>query len=101
MVIEYQGKAYCSRDISPYEAAWKIEETPMILDFFASQGKMILGGDILTQDLQYTYDNWYYQENPNKTKSKNVKDSNLSAQEYILKYIRSHGAAYHVVIVVS
>ena len=42
-----------------------------------------------------------FQENPNKTKSENVKDSNLSAQEYILKYIRSHDAAYHVVIVVS
>ena len=28
-----------------------------------------------------------FQENPNKTKSENVKDSNLSAQEYILKYM--------------
>lgn len=47
-----------------YEYAWKEEDALKVIEHCLHQSIPILGGDVLrrhiyTQDIEYTYDNWY------------------------------------------
>lgn len=85
--------------ISPYELAWKIDDIKPILQWLSANNKVVLGGDVLDVNKEYTYDNWYY--NPDDTCSSfiNAKNSIEKASEYISNYIAINGADYYIVLV--
>ena len=85
--------------ISPYELAWKIDDTKAVLQWLSENNKVVLGGDILDINKEYTYDNWYY--NPDDTCSSliNAKNSIEKASEYISNYIDINGSDYYVVLI--
>ena len=81
------------------EYAWGYSDYPAILTFIQKNEFILLGGDILTMDLKYTYDNWYY--NPDLTKShfENVWQSLAVAEEYLNRYHQLNGAEFYIVFV--
>jgi len=82
------------------ELAWHIADVPAVLQRISAHGLIVLGGDILDIEMQYTYDNWYHNVDRSLSKSLNVKSSFDAAQEYIQKYINRNGEGFFVVLVV-
>lgn len=101
MKIKYQNKIITSKDISSSETAWKIKDAFAVIDYYYSLGQIILGGDILSSNLQYTYDNWYYDIDSAAEKITNLKNSIYIAKEYILNYTKRNGLKYYVVFVLQ
>lgn len=83
------------------EIAWRIEDVFQIFDKARASNTMILGGDVLTDDISYTYDNWYYIPVPNASKQENVLWSYSCALEYISDYIERNGKDFYVVVVLE
>ncbi len=81
------------------ETAWAISDIFKILDYCKENTYIVLGGDILNENLDYTYDNWYYDTNANIDLKDNSNKSILKANEYISNYIKKNGVNYYVVIV--
>ena len=85
--------------ISEYESAWKISCAKSLISEALQNQVIILGGDILNLNLEYTDDNWYYE--PNKAKDINynsIKSCNCM-ENYLKKYIDLHGVDYYIIIV--
>ena len=92
-------KGIVPQKISPNELAWKIDDINPILQWLSANNKVVLGGDVLDRNKEYTYDNWYY--NPDDTCSLliNAKNSIEKANEYISDYIATNGVDYYIVLV--
>ena len=83
------------------EIAFKFSALPSVLKIVAHNQWVILGGDVLTQEKMYTYDNWYYKPDLNKPLSENVICSIQKASTYISDYVCKHGEAYLFLFVLS
>ena len=99
MKITIGNKSITSVDFSNAETAWMIKDSILILEHFKSQKKIVLGGDILTEKLEYTYDSWYYTVESRQNSEFNVKCSIKAAFEYISNYIRANGNRFYVIFV--
>lgn len=99
MKIDVGNKTITSVDFSNNETAWKIEDTPFVLDYFRKENKIILGGDILTKDLIHNYDSWYYNYDHGHSEKCNVEFAYEKAIEYISKYVQLNGKDFYVIIV--
>lgn len=86
---------------SEYEDAYEIAVVPEILEVLLNNNCVVLGGDILTKDMKYNYDNWYYEPLEDVDYLTNVKRSYEKANDYIVKYIEKNGVNYFVVLVVT
>lgn len=86
-------------NISEYEDAWKLEDALCIIEKIYEQKKIILGGDILDNNLQYNYDNWYYEPVDGDNREENIKNSYVEACQYIQDYIKKNGKDFYVIIV--
>lgn len=95
------GENMKSVKISDYEEAWEIGVIPQVLDILMKKNCVILGGDILFSNLEYSYDNWYFEPFDDKDYISNVKMSYNKANDYIKKYIEMNGYNYYVVLVVD
>ena len=49
--------------ISQYELVWKINDIDILINETLENQVIVLGGDILNASMQYTCDNWYYNQN--------------------------------------
>ena len=58
--------------ISDFEEAWKINETLILSNALMKKQYIILGGDILYSNLEYSYDNWYFESADNVDYMDNV-----------------------------
>ena len=85
--------------ISSYELAWKIDDIKPILQWLSANNKVVLGGDVLDINKEYTYDNWYYNRDDTYSLPENVKNSIEKANEYISNYIAINGCDYYIVLV--
>lgn len=85
--------------ISQYELAWKIDDAKVVLQWFAANNNIVLGGDILDINKKYTYDNWYYNYDDLCSSLENAKNSIKKANEYISNYVAINGSDYYVVLV--
>ena len=99
MKITIGNKSITSVDFSNAETAWMIEDSILILEYLKSKKKIVLGGDILTEKLEYTYDSWYYNVESSQNSESNVKCSIKVAFEYISNYIRANGNSFYVIFV--
>lgn len=101
MKINIENKTIVSTDFSDSETAWKIDDAILVLEHLKNKEKIVLGGDILTEKLEYNYDSWYYNVKRNQDSRYNVECSIELALEYISNYIRTNGNAFYVVYVLA
>lgn len=99
MQIEVGNKSISSIEFTSVENAWRIKDAFEVIEHFDKNGIVVLGGDILTENFEYTYDNWYYNIQPSISAEENGKRSVRTAVEYIRKYIGINGEAFYVVFV--
>lgn len=99
MKITVGNRMITSVDFSNTETAWMIEDAILILDYFKSKKKIVLGGDILTEKLEYNYDSWFYNIESDRDLEFNIKCSIKAAFEYISNYIRTNGDSFYVIFV--
>jgi hypothetical protein len=99
MKITTENKTITSMDFSNTETAWMIEDAFFLLDDFKIKKKIVLGGDILTEKLEYNYDSWYYNMDSSQNSEYNVECSIKVAFEYISNYIRANGNSFYVIFV--
>ena len=64
-------------------------------------GWLVLGGDVITNEGQYTYDNWYYNHNPNLCANDNIELSVRKCLDYVNLYISRNGDMFYYVLVLS
>lgn len=83
------------------ETAWKIKDATSVLKNMCSKDLIVLGGDILDLELDYTYDNWFYNTDQSKDKKENSIRSIQKAVKYVDDYRTANGDDYYVVIVVK
>ena len=78
-----------------------IEDAISVLEHLKNNGKIVLGGDILTEKLEHNYDSWYYNVESGQNLKYNVECSTKLAFEYISNYVRTNGKAFYVVFVIK
>ena len=83
------------------EYAWKYEDFPEILRYFQNRGWIVLGGDILTTELDYTYSSWYYNPDPTRSMEENVRQSAVVTADYLTHFRDRNGSNYLIVFVVT
>lgn len=101
MEINIGNKTITSTDFSNAETAWMIEDAILVLEYLKSKKKIVLGGDILTKELEHNYDSWYYKVEPSQNFKYNVECSITLALEYISNYMKTNGNAFYVVFVIE
>ena len=99
MQIEVGNKRISSIEFTGAENAWKIKDALEVIEHFDKNGIVVLGGDILTENFEYTYDNWYYDPDDTCSSLINAKNSIEKASEYISNYIAMNGSDYYIVLV--
>ena len=81
------------------EQAWSATAVSEIMQQAINNGWLVLGGDVITDKGQYTYDNWYYNPNPNIGIKDNVELSVFKCRDYVNTYIsRNQGQFYFVLV---
>jgi len=76
------------------EIAWESQDALKAIDFLASKGFAILGGDVYTYDkkgIQSTYDSWYINK---KVSESFIQESRKKAFDYIIEYVKDNGCNY-------
>jgi hypothetical protein len=85
---------YSLEPIGITEMAWKCGDAIEVINYLASKGFAILGGDVYLKNdngFESTYDSWYI----NKSTSQSfVEESRKKALEYISKYLINNGDKY-------
>ena len=99
MTINIGNKTITSVYFTDFETAWKMEDAFLVLEYLKSNNRIVLGGDILTEKLEYNYDNWYYDVDTSQSSGYNVERSIMVAFEYLSKYIQRNGNSFYVVFV--
>lgn len=99
MEIKFGDQIITSNYFTEFETAWRIEDAICVFGYLKSRNKIILGGDILTENMDYTYDSWYYNPILTQSQQSNVELGYEQAIEYISKYMKRNGSAFYVVIV--
>lgn len=84
-----------------YEIAWKIDDVLKVLKSPLVHGQIIIGGDILAEDLMPNYDSWYYNPDPLLTRYENSIISLEEAEKYLNIYTKNNGKGYYVVLVLQ
>lgn len=100
-IIEYLHHIPYSVETPWREMAWPIKSIPCILDMVLRNNWIILGGDVLTLECKYTYDNWYYNPDPQKSLEQNVKHSIAVCSHYTSQYISTNGDSFLFTVVIS
>ena len=80
---------------------WESKDIPQIMDIALKNRWIVLGGDVLTSDEKYTYDNWYYAPEVNTDILENVKQSIDHCMNYVHTYETVHEEKYLYSIVLS
>ena len=81
------------------EIAWRASDVPSLLEFAAKEGRVILGGDVLTLQGVYTHDNWCYTVKTDRSAAAAVRESIAAAENYWNNYIRKNGDQFLFVLV--
>ena len=83
------------------ELAWPMDKIFLVLQYMQTCNKVVLGGDILTSEMEYNYDSWYYNCDLSKEHFYNAGRSYNVAIEYIERYIQRNGNDFWVILVLK
>lgn len=101
MDINIGAKKIYSKETPNKELAWALKDSEAVLEYMYSNKQLVLGGDILNSEFEYTYDNWFYNKDKSKSNEENSKQSVKFAIQYIVKYMEENGNNYYVIFVVE
>ena len=87
--------------ISNDETAFPMKTVQKVFDTISKKQWIILGGDVLTLEFEYTYDNWYYEPDSKTSLLDNVLKSIRKSDQYISNYMKVHGDHHWVVFTIS
>lgn len=85
--------------ISSQESGWNLKDIKDVLQWLRSNNQIVLGGDIIDAQKNYTYDNWFYNYNHLVSVWENVNTSINLALDYTAEYLKRNGDNYYVVLV--
>ena len=85
--------------ISQYELAWKITDADDFIEDAILNQVIVLGGDILDANLQYTLDNWYYEPDKSISRKVNSLQSCNYMKQYIERDIERNGSDFYAIII--
>ena len=94
-------KMECGIILSDEETAFPTYMVDQIMAITSARKWVILGGDILTNELQYTYDSWFYDVDPNISLYQNVFQSVQKCKQYLKEYESTHGSDYLIAFTIS
>lgn len=83
------------------EIAWHASDVPSLFEYASKESRVILGGDVVTLQGVYTYDNWYYEVTNEQSVSAAVRESIITAEKYINSYIQRNGNQFLFVLVMQ
>lgn len=63
------------------------------------KSSIVLGGDVLNEKDQYTYNNWYYNSNASLSRNENIINSCLVTIEYLEKI--NNPTSFHYIVVLA
>jgi len=85
--------------IDSNEYAWKYEDAIVVIGVLKENGYIILGGDVLNESFEYTYDNWFFENKQKLTNINAVRKSAKKSVQYINWYHEKFGDNFYYVIV--
>ena len=83
------------------EIAFPISVVPRIMKAALENQWVILGGDVLTTQLEYANANWYYEPDGARPLVDNVNRSIQKSQQYISKFLERNGNNFVIVFTIS
>ncbi len=83
------------------ELAWWASDVPCLLEYAAKENLVILGGDVVTLQGVYTYDNWYYEVTNLQSVKTAIHGSIATAGKYVNDYVQRNGNEFLFVLVVQ
>ena len=83
------------------ELAWRVSDVPCLLEHAARENLVILGGDVVTLQGVYTYDNWYYEVSNLQSVKTAVHGSIATARKYVHDYVQKNGNEFLFVLVMQ
>ena len=101
MKVKISSKEFDCVNVFCNELAFSIDDAVKVLDCYNELSIIILGGDILNNQLKHNYDNWYYNISNNLSNDQNIKQSIDVARKYLLNYIKKNGSDYYCVFVLQ
>lgn len=83
------------------EEIWKACQLNEVIRFVRQNKLIILGGDVLLPDYEYSYSNWFYAPNIKKGWENNVELSIAKTRNFIAAYEKENGDSHFFTIVLS
>lgn len=83
------------------EQAWSVSAIVGIMQQAIDNRWVVLGGDVISHEGQYTYDSWYYNRDYNICANDNVEASVRKCLDYINRYITLNGDSFYFVLVLA
>lgn len=87
--------------LSDEETAFPMRMVNQIIGIISDRKWVVLGGDILTNELKYTYDSWFYDVDSNISLYQNVSQSVQKCKQYLKEYESIHGSDYLIAFTIS
>lgn len=81
------------------ELAWQASDVSYLLEYASKENLVILGGDVVTLQGVYTYDNWYYEVANLQSAETAVHESIATARKYVNDYVQRNGNEFLFVLV--
>ncbi len=85
--------------LNEFTNVWPVVLFEELFDEIKKEHKIILGGDIISEELKYTHDSWYFEPQETKSRDDNCVMSLERAEDYLINYIKHNGDQYYMDIV--
>jgi len=85
--------------LNEFTNVWQIALFEELFDEIKKEHKIVLGGDIITEELKYTHDSWYFEPQEAKSREENCIMSLKTAETYLTNYMKRNGDKYYIDIV--
>ena len=102
MITQIESSEFPNSIMTPDgQLAWKASGLPSVMEILMSNQWLVLGGDVLTIQGNYTHDSWFYDPIPSISLLENIQNSIKVMMEYVNKYILLNGDDYLFSLVLS
>lgn len=87
--------------VNEYTNVWSADAYQVLFYEIKKHKKIILGGDIYTDEMEPTCDSWYFNIIKDKNREENCSLSYEKAIDYITNYISLNGMNFYIDVVIK